>query len=421
MLDGLYLAQEDTKVESFIHTTVSQRYEIVQELSKDANSFDEIFHYADTYGQIRLAYIDDVHNASATALKEQKSATAVGGEIGIKTAEYKGFSFNIAAYISQNIDFLSPAKEELNPDFVNLSQNSFIYIGEAGLNYENEFLKTKIGRIKVETPYANSDDIRMVANTFEGAYTKINYSPKLSSEVMFLNRWAGYDSQDIDSQDEFKTLYKDSKGMGIVSLNYELTKDCEISLWVNQIDTMSQIAYAQITGSYFIDGDTFYVDYGLQGSTIHELESSGIEGNVYGLMSIVNYKGAFLGLAYNRAFVDTDKSITDGFGSGPYFTSLDEATIAAMSASAPGKDVQAMRIGVGYDLTKVYNGAFNGLMLEFVYGKLQSEDKSVIEKDIILSYEMDERWYAEAIYTHFNAAYEDETFNRTLVRANYSF
>jgi len=421
MLDGIYLAQEELKQQGLIHTKGPSRYEIVKELPKEAENFDELFSYADAYGKIRYAYINDVHKASTSASKEQKSANALGGELGIKTAQLHGFSANIAAYISQSIGFLNPDKEELNPDFVNLNQDSFVYIGEVSLNYENAFLQTKIGRLKVETPYANSDDIRMVANTFEGAYAKMNFSENLSAQAMFLNRWAGYDSQDTDSQDEFKELYEDSKGMGIASLSYKYAKESEASLWLNHVDNMSQITYAEIAGIYFIDGDDFHVDYGVQASAIRQLENSGVEGNVYGLMSILHYNGAFLGGAYNKACVDTDKAITDGFGGGPYYTSLDEATIAAMSESVAGEDVEAFRIGGGYDLTQVGSEALDGLVLELVYGKLQSEVKSVIEKDAILTYEPNEKWQIEGVYTHFNAGYENKTFERIRLRASYNF
>ncbi|MBU4110297.1 porin, partial [bacterium] len=86
-----------------------------------------------------------------------------------------------------------------------------------------------------------------------------------------------------------------------------------------------------------------------------------------------------------------------------------------------GEDVEAFRIGGGYDLKQIGSGALNGFMLELVYGKLQSKDKSVNEKDIILSYEIADKWYVEGIYTKFDAPYEGKTFDRTLVRANYSF
>ncbi|MDD3060291.1 MAG: porin, partial [Sulfurimonas sp.] len=109
MLDALYLAQIDSQADAavqvplqeihqpgLIHTKVSGKYEIVAELPKEADNFDNIFTYADAYGKIRLAYLNDVHKASASALKEEKHASALGGIMGIKTAAYEGFSFNIA-------------------------------------------------------------------------------------------------------------------------------------------------------------------------------------------------------------------------------------------------------------------------------------------------------------------------------------
>ncbi len=77
-----------------------------------------------------------------------------------------------------------------------MDKNSFAYVAEASIDYRSDLLQAKIGRIKVETPYADSDDIRMAANTFEGVWTNVNYTSSLTTQVMLLNKWAGYDSQD---------------------------------------------------------------------------------------------------------------------------------------------------------------------------------------------------------------------------------
>jgi hypothetical protein len=261
----------------------------------------------------------------------------------------------------------------------------------------------------------------MVANSFEGTFAKVNYSDALSSQFIYLQRWAGYDSQDTESQDVFKELSEDSQGMGIASLSYTYAKNSELSFWYSHADALSTMAYAEVVGIYFIDGDDFHLDYGVQYSSINELEDSNIAGDVYGVMSILHYNGLFLGAAFNKAFVEEGNAITDGFGGGPYYTSLDEATIAAMSEASAGQHIEAYRIGGGYDLKQLGSGFLNGFMLELAYGKLESETKSVIEKDVILTYEMGEHWYVEGIYTNFQAAYEDNKFDRTLLRANYSF
>lgn len=427
-LDSPIIVKEKKKEmnqRGIIHSKVSGKFEIVQELPKNADTLENIFNYADAFGQIRFAYINNVAKIAPSPTKIEKSASAIGGEFGINTATYYGFGFHISAYLSQNIHFLNPSKENLNNDFVNTDNNSFVYIAEASIDYSNDFFQTKLGRIKVETPYADSDDIRMAANTFEGTWMNIDYTSALTTQIMFLKRWAGYDSQDVTvdkSQDKFKDLVSDNAfGMLIGSLTYEYSEKSEISFWYSYIDKMSAISYAEIIGIYFIDGRSFHVDYGIQASNISELDNSGVAGDIIGAMSILHYRGLFLGASYNKAFVNDGRYIVDGFGGGPYYTSLDEASISVISEASVGKDVESFRIGTGYNLKKTGINQLQGYMLELVYGELYTKDEKIKEKDIILTYKESKKINIEGIYTQFDSSYNSNTFNRTLLRINYLF
>lgn len=434
MIDMIYMAQVDevapvvieqqtTALEQsgMIHSKVAGRFEVVKELPKEADSFDNVFDYADAFGKIRVAYIDSAHKISALP-KIEKSATAIGGEFGFNTAQMYGISLHISAYTSQIIDAINPAKKDLNEDFINVNKDSYTYIAEASVDYNNEYLHTKIGRVRVETPYANSDDIRMVPNTFEGAWAEIEYSSDLKTQLLYFNRWAGYDSQDEEagaSQDEFKNLVSDDGyGMLGASLTYEYAKNSEAGFWYNYIDKMSAIAYAEVVGIYFINGDGFHFDYGIQASNIQELDNSNVDGNVLGAMAIAHYNGFFIGGAYNIALVDDGKHITNGFGGGPYYTSLDEATLAAFSEVAVGEDAEAFRIGTGFEFKKI---GVDGLVVELVFGELYNDDDSIQEKDAVLTYEMNDRWSLESVYTDYKSSSDNNTFNRMLVRLDYIF
>lgn len=438
MVDMIYLAQvDDTNstlpvpivVEKYtpsiqesglLHSKVAGRFEIVKKLPEKAESFDEMFDYADAYGKLRLAYIDSAHKIS-TYPKIEKKATAIGGELGINTASLNGFGFHITGYFSQSLSFMNSDKQDLNEDFFNTDRESFIYIGEANLKYSNNFIYVKIGRVKVETPYANSDDIRIAANTFEGAWSEISYSDKLKTQLMFVNRWAGYDSQDEAagaSQDQFKNLVnEDAFGMITVSLTYEYADDSQISIWYNYIDEMSAITYAEIVGLYVIDENLSF-DYGLQVSNLMELQNSNVAGNILGSMAIINYHGAYLAGAYNIALVEDGNYITNGFGGGPYYTSLDEATIEAVSESSR-RNSEAFRIGAGYNFSEV---GVDGLILEFVYGQLYHSSHVLEEDDAILKYDIRDRWSFQTIYTSYHAQTDDvNDFDRLLVKLDYSF
>ena len=442
MIDMIYVAQLDetapivveqeiTKLEQsgLIHSKVAGRFEIVKELPKEAESFNTMFDYADTFGKLRLGYINSANRISSIADKESKEAFAFGGNFGFNTASLYNTSLHVSAYFSQNINTLNPGKEDLNRDFSDVNADSYIYFAEASIDYNSELFQAKLGRVRVDTPYANSDDIRMSANTFEGAWTNIDYTSTLKTQLLYFNRWAGYDSQDEDalaSQNEFKNLVDDdSFGMIGASLTYEYAASSEVSLWYNHIDGMAAIAYSEIVGIYFINDDGFHLDYGLQFSAINELEDSNVDGNVLGAMAIIHYKGAFVGGAYNASYSDEGKYVTNGFGGGPYYTSLDEATISAISEgsatlgkSATNNDAEAFRLGAGYEFENI--GA-DGLVLELVYGELYNDHGKIKEKDAILTCEVGERWYAEAIYTNYESSYDNNSFDRALVRIDYNF
>ncbi|MFA6136868.1 MAG: OprD family outer membrane porin [Sulfurimonas sp.] len=420
--DSVAVKERTEKLEQggLIHDKGPGRFEIVKKLPEKADTFDEMFDYADAYGKLKLAFIDSAHKVSATPDKKEKIATAAGGEVGINTAEFYGFGLHLSTYISQSVGFLNPSQDEINEDFFNINKNSFAYIAESSLNYNNELINAKVGRVKVETPYANSDDIRMASNTFEGAWASLNYTSELQSQVLFVNRWAGYDSQDdiTESQDKFKNLVNENSfGMVAISLAYKYDKDGELSFWYNYIDEMSAIAYAEIAGIYFINGDGFHIDYGFQASNIQDLRSSGVAGNVFGTMLLLHYNGVYFGGAYNIALVENGKYVTNGFGGGPYYTSLDEATIAAIS-QASLQDSGAFRFATGYDFANV---GIDGMSFEIAYGEGFSDVFRVKEKDLILTYEVSDKLYVEAIYAVYTSSNNINDFDRVLVRAAYSF
>ena len=438
----IYLAQSDTiedrsvRVErqisaleqsGMIHSKVAGRFEVVQTLPKEAKSFDGMFDYADAFGKFRLAYINSAHKISTRA-KETKRALSLGGEFGFNTASYYDFSLHVSAFVSQKVSALNPSNGDINEDFFDVNAASFFYLGEASLNYNSNLFQIKLGRVRVDTPYANSDDIRMAPNTFQGAWANIEYTPTLKTQLLYFEKWAGYDSQDEDasaSQNDFKNLVsEDNFGMLGASLTYEYAKNSQMSLWYNYIDGMASIAYGEIVGIYFIDGNSFHMDYGLQYSHIAELNDSNMDGDVLGAMAIMHYKGAFLAGAYNAAYSDEGKFVTNGFGGGPYYTSLDEATISAISegAATSGRvgtnNAEAFRVGAGYEFKE---STIEGLVFELVYGELYNDNGKIKEKDIIVTYEITDKWYGEAVYTNYVSSCNHNTFDRALVRIDYSF
>ena len=427
MIDTIYIAMEEDVYKThsvpirseqkqsigLIHQKMTDRYKVVEALPKKTDSWGNIFRYADAYGKIRFGYFGGRFKEQ-TNVTQNSFAAAVGGILGIQTAQYEGFRLNVATYVSQDLPFLYDTGKRSN-DFFTADGKSYAYLAEANVEYTAKYFKTKVGRFSVEMPYANTDDLRMSQNTFEGAWAHLHYTKRWSTQLFYLQRWAGFDSSDENrSQSEFKKLVEGGSGMVGASLVYRYNDESEASLWYHHIDKMADILYGEISGVYDFS-KKWHLDYGVQAAHIMQLDNSQVDGDVYGAMLIGHYKDIFVGAASNFARVDETNFVTDGFGGGPYFTSLDEATIAYASEVAPGKDIDMYRFSAGYD-EREWHSSF-----EYAYGYMTCSDNYIKENDLIYTFDLDKKWQAQAIAANFKMKSSDNRFNRVVVRIDYNF
>lgn len=418
------------KVEGgLIHTKQEGRYEVVVKLPEEAEDFDQAFDYAKPFATFRLANVTtkqeglSQHNIDET----KTSGTSFGGIVGLNSASLYGVHLHLGAYVSQKIHSLNPSDPaKQNSELFDVNGDSFVYMGEASIAYEREGLNVQAGRIRIDTPFADSDDIRMAPNSFEGAGGTLDLNGNWQAQAYFLTRWAGVDSG--DDQDQFKAFVEDGYGLAGGSLSYKIDEDNVLSLWYYNVDKESDIVYAEGTGEIYFSDD-FHMEWGLQGAHISERDDSGIDGNAVGAMAIADYDFIYIGAAYNYVFEKEGNTITDGFGGGPYYTSLDEQTIGAVSALAPGEDLGVYRVALGFDFSRW--GA-DRLNLEFVHGHflLENSPAEVKESDVVLTYAITDRWYLESIYSDINMMnidYADpqnqefRDFRRLVTRLDYSF
>ena len=392
--------------QGLLHSKSSKRYE-VDSIKKESEDILGVF------GKLRTAYIYiDEH----TLGHDTNYATSIGGQFGVNTTSYEGFNLHLSLFTSVEVELLTGNDSHKNQEFFNEGRHSYVYVGEASLVYKEEGFEGMLGRIRIDTPYADSDDLRMSPNTFEGAWVYKELSQSLSTQVYYLSRMAGLDSS--GSQDEFDSLYiEDGFGLVGASLDYHFADDNDISLWYYYVDKMSHIFYTEMNYDMSIS-ENIRLTTAFQASSMIELDNSGVQGDVLGLAGVMHYKNLFFAGAYNYGFVDSNKQITDGFGGGAYYTSLDEGTIGAVSSEAIGEDVKGYRLGVGYESLFLDN-----LVVELIHGHLQSQKKTVdiMENNIVLSYQINDELYFELVGAKYKEVKNDNKFERLIVRFDYSF
>jgi imipenem/basic amino acid-specific outer membrane pore len=383
-----------------------------------ATTIDEAFATGKASGQIRGAYTSIENDAGGNSY-----GTALGGILKYETADWNGLKAGVAAYVSQKLHAASgdADKNELNSELFDIDGKSYAYVGEAYLDYTMDNFNLRVGRQQIDTPFADTDDIRMHPNTFEAAIATYSAIEGTTLVGGYVTRWAGYDSEGTVSKDKFKKLGGDeSNGVAVVGIVNESVENLALQGWYYNIDEVSDAIYADAT--YAIPfSENIGLELSGQYGHFSEEKASGMDGSVYGIGAAFNISALTLGAAYNKASNDNGKSVSNGFGGGPYMTSMEEWTIDGMN------DVKAYQLSAELDLA---NGGLEGLTLTALYGNFKSDTDGtkVTEFDLIASLELSEAITGDISYAMIDDKYDnadgsggDAGYDRFLIRLNYNF
>ena len=369
-----------------------------------AASFDDAIKNATTTGQFRLGYINVTPDVAG---EKNTSATAFGGQIKFETAKWNRLQFAIAPYFSEKLAMLSgnKANNELNTGFLDTNGNSYAYLGEAYVNYAFNNGSLRLGRQQIDSPFINTDDIRMLPNTFNAVWLNAALTDNLSIAAGVVNEWAGFDSG--DSQNQFKKASND--GVTALGASYKMKAHHAFQGWYYDFNGK----YSQ----YYLDAayknGAFHA--GLQYSKYNEVKNSGTAGNVWGVKVGYDIGPVSLAVAVNQGKNGAGKSASLGLGGGSYFASMEEMTIHEL------QDAMAQVVSLSYAVT-------DKLSLGFASGHFEDKGKAnanTNETDIVITYTISDQLdigFAHVTVDNKAAPADAATnFSRNLARVSYNF
>ncbi|WP_294959301.1 OprD family outer membrane porin [Sulfurovum sp.] len=325
-----------------------------------------------TTGQLRTGYITHKEDGS-----KRNSGYALGGHYHLDTKRWNGLKVGLSAYTVLNLG-VNQNPLNVNPDFFDADGNSFIQLTEAYLDGKWGNTEIKLGRQLLDTPHADSDDIRMIPNYFEAYTLRNNDIEGLTLSAGLITKMAGWENG-VDAAKFVKVSETLGAGGGMngiayASAIYEGINDLTLSLWYYHYNNVADVLYAE-AGYVYAFSQERSLTFGLQYDGSSKTGSALLgeqDGRTYGmsLEFAAEDIGIHLLTAYNRDGGNTGATGLS-LGGGPFFTSMENQTLDAVGSAG-----SAWMIGAGYHFDVI---GINGLVAGIAYGNFQARDSGLYE------------------------------------------
>ena len=372
-----------------------------------ADSFKHIFSDAKVSGQIRTMYAG--YNQKKVGADNTYS-TAVGGILKYELAELKGFNAGVAFYTSHDVSFASANGVNQNNELSSTTGN-YTEMAEAYINYKYEDLNIRVGRQTLDTPLADSDDIRVIQNSFN-AYT-LSYDYKGFDFIAGnIQSWQGVDAG-LDNP--WQDVGSNGANFGGISYNDGL----ELGVWYYNITSKLNAVYLEFGGNYNINND-IQIHAMTQYLNEKELDASGFGADIYGALFELIVKDIGFNIAYNRANKKVGLESFSGMGGGTLYTSMDTMIINDITKD---REANALVAGISY--------SFNDFGFLYAYGDFDGSADSlnvkehIVEQDIGFEYNFNDKFLVSAIYVlsedKESSIKTSNDWDRFQVMLNYNF
>ncbi|BDY13072.1 OprD family outer membrane porin [Hydrogenimonas cancrithermarum] len=372
-----------------------------------------------TTAQLRAGYID--LNMKGSSTDPDSDAFAVGGHVHLDSKRWYGIMVGAEGYFVEDMGLQSDNPDKVNGDFFDDGKEGFATLSQAFLDGKWGNTEIKIGRQMIDTPHADSDDIRMMPNYFM-AYLLTNTDCEgLTLTLGQVDQMAGWENG-VDAKKFVpveKVMGSDEKTNGIylASAIYEGFDNLTLQAWYYDIDDIADVIYLE--AGYELPTELATFTFGAQYDTAGERGDEvlgDIDSQTWGVSLEAAFEnGLMLLTAYNAAGGDT--GAFGSLGGGPFFTSLEDQTLDAV-----GQKGDAWIAGAGYDFAGL---GLDGLNVGVVYGHFaadESDDYETAETDIAAEYAIGERFTATLAYALIDDKTDaDEDYDQFRIILNYNF
>ncbi|WFS62009.1 OprD family outer membrane porin [Pseudodesulfovibrio thermohalotolerans] len=297
-------------------------------------------------GQARLYYFTQRNKTTGDDYDNIKESLAIGGYLKYETP-WLGDHFGAAAALYGT----APVTGELNQKdqggtgLLSPDNEGFAVLGEAYLKVRVEETEARFWRQRIESPFINSNDSRMLAQTFEAYGLKSSDIDTLELSVFWVDKEKARDTELFKSMTEMAGL-DEQGGVFMAGADWTPGKDLPMRFWNYYAPNLDNTFFTQIKYTF---GDPDGVRYGLlfqgvdQRSVGDQLGGDYTTGEV-GLMGSLMFAGITFDIG--GTVVDGSQGIRNSWGTYPFFNNL-----MAYYFNRAGE--KSLYLGLAYDFSRI--------------------------------------------------------------------
>jgi hypothetical protein len=256
---------------------------------------------------------------------DTSKAFAIGGSAGLNSGMYQDVvSVRLTAHTSQKVFSDSDDQHDDNSAGLLQGDQGYTVITEANLNLKIEAINLRLGIQRIDLPYINSHDSRMVPNTFE-AYTLRSataLNETLRYELGYVHGMRERVGSDFESPSEQAGADDSNEGVYLLGMQYTLNENANVGfVELNNPDALN-IFYFETNAilPYFdlieLDGSFQFSD---QRSIGNELLGN-FSTQQYGFKLRARYEKLVSTLVFTHT--GSDQAILKPWGGSPSFNSM---------------------------------------------------------------------------------------------------
>ncbi|WP_432735890.1 OprD family outer membrane porin [Maridesulfovibrio sp. FT414] len=315
--------------------------------------------YGKFSGQARLFYFLEETRASGQSYKRAKETFALGGQLKYETpwlADHVGGVVNGFVAV--------PLFDGLNREryaggaVLNNKNQGYAVLGEAYIQGRYEESIAKLYRQRIESPYINGNDSRLLPNTFEAYGIESTDIDGLRLHAAWVDKMKNRDTDKFISMTEAAGVSNADGGTVMLGADWKPTDKMSFRLWNYFTPDMGNTFF--IEGNYSYDlSDKLETHLRFQGANQRNAGRNllgtynALEG---GLLWGVKFSGVTLDAGYT--IVDDTDEMRNSWGVTPFFNNL-------MSCSFSRAGEKSVYLSAGYDFSKI---GFEGFSAELKAG-----------------------------------------------------